>query len=261
MSDHDGMDEDVLKNLPGGVALSWGIVKKPRRGPKGELSISQIVQAAVAIADKEGLAAVSMSRVAQSFGFTTMSLYRYVNSKNDLLLLMQEAASDITVPAEGEAGGWREEMRAYVKASVRMFREHPWYADIPISGLPLTPNILRWIDWPLRIMKEFPINDFEKMAFTLLLSSYAKSCGIIERDVDLAIKSGESMETFSGLHYTAALKALVEPEKYPHLYPVLMSGAYTGEAESPIGDDLDFGLERILDGMEQYIKTKSSPEK
>ena len=74
--------------LPRGVALSWGLDKKPKRGPKRELSLKQIVDTAIVIADKDGLSAVSMNRVAASFGFTTMSLYRYVPSKDDLVLLM-----------------------------------------------------------------------------------------------------------------------------------------------------------------------------
>ena len=84
--------------LPRGVALAWGVAAHPQRGPKRELSIERIVEAAIDIADAEGLAAVSMSRVAASLGFTTMSLYRYVTSKDDLILLMQEGASLPPVP-------------------------------------------------------------------------------------------------------------------------------------------------------------------
>ncbi|WP_240941199.1 TetR/AcrR family transcriptional regulator [Paenibacillus sp. HB172176] len=255
----DGMDhlkDEDLDALPGGVALSWGIVKKPRRGPKGELSIKKIVDTAVSIADEDGLAAVSMSRVAQSLGFTTMSLYRYVTSKNDLLVLMQDAACEIDIPEENEGAGWREELRQYVFACMKVFREHPWFGDIPIQSVPLAPNNLLVIDWTLRIMKDFPINDFEKMSFVLLLSSYARAAGMIERDMQQALKEGDTLEAFSGLSYTAALKKLVTKERFPFLFPVLMSGAYTGETESPIGDDLAFGLEIILDGIEQYIETR-----
>lgn len=252
--------DEALGKLPVGVRLSWGIVKKPSRGPKGELSIPQIVETAVAIADKDGLSAVSMSRVAGSLGFTTMSLYRYVTSKDDLILLMQDAICDIPIPPERSDVGWREEMGEFVRESVRVFREHPWYADFTIQSIPVSPNLLRVIDWALRIMKDFPLNDFEKMSFVLLLSSYARACGMIERDMNRLIKSGGSVDEFGGLHYTAALKELIEPESYPHVYPVLMSGAYTGEAENPIGDDLDFGLERILDGIEQYVEMKRASQ-
>ncbi|MCR2806625.1 TetR/AcrR family transcriptional regulator [Paenibacillus soyae] len=249
-------EEDDFGSLPGGVKLSWGIVKKPKRGPKGELSIPQIVEAAMGIADEEGLAAVSMSKVAQKLGFTPMSLYRYVSSKEELIQLMQDAACDIRVPSLREEVGWREEMREFFEESVRVFREHPWYADIQITSIPLTPNILRMIDWMMRIMRNFPLNDFEKMSFVLLLSSYARACGLIERDMIGVMRSGKTMEEFGGIQFTAALKKLVKQEQFPYLYPVLMSGAYTGEVESPIGDDLAFGLERILDSIEQYVETR-----
>ncbi|GBG05539.1 TetR family transcriptional regulator [Paenibacillus agaridevorans] len=248
--------DEKLKVLPDSVKLSWGITKKGRRGPKGELSVPQIVQAAIAIADEEGLTAVSMSRVAQSLGYTTMSLYRYIASKNDLLLLMQDAVCDFPIPEERSGESWRERMKEYVALSVAVFREHPWYADIPFESLPLMPHNLRILDWMMRIMRDFPVNHFEKMSFLLLVSSYSRACGMIERDVALVMKEKGSMDSFHGQNYTAALQELIKPDQYPYLHPLIMSGAYTDEADNPIKDDLDFGLERILDGIEQYIEMK-----
>lgn len=254
----DGIDEETINKLPSGITLSWGIVKQPRRGPKGELSIKKIVDAAIVIADRDGLGAVSMSRVAQSLGFTTMSLYRYITSKEDLLVLMQDAVCHIPIPQEVAGKPWRQEMSEYVWACVGIFRKHSWFGEIPITSVPLTPGNLQVIDWMLRIMRDFPINDFEKMSFILLLSSYSRACGLIARDMDRAIREGASPEMFSGLNYSAALKQLVKPDRFPYLYPILMSGAYTEEADNPIGDDLDFGLQRILDGIEHYLQQKIS---
>lgn len=250
----DEIDEEIIQSLPSGVALSWGFIKQASRGPKGELSIKKIVEAAIVIADRDGLAAVSMSRVAQSLGFTTMSLYRYITSKEDLLVLMQDAICDIPIPAEVAGKPWRVEMREYVWACIDVFHKHPWYGDISITSVPLTPNNLLVIDWMLRIMKDFPLNDFEKMSFLLLVSSYSRACGLIVRDMDKAIRDGASPEAFSGIPYGAALKQLVKPDRFPHLHPILMAGAYTDEVENPIGNDLDFGLERILDGIEGYLR-------
>lgn len=254
----DHIDEQNLKKLPPGVALSWGIVKQPRRGPKGELSVKKIVDAAIELADRDGLAAVSMSRVAQSLGFATMSLYRYITGKEDLLVLMQDAICDIPIPPEEAGKPWREEIREYVWACVDVFRAHPWYGDIPITSVPLTPGNLQVIDWMLRIMRHFPLNDFEKISFLLLLSSYARACGLIARDMDRAIREGASRETFSGAGYGDALRQLVTPDRFPNLHPFVMSGVYTDEVDNPIGDDLDFGLERILDGIEHYLQRNIS---
>ncbi|WP_256757928.1 TetR/AcrR family transcriptional regulator [Cohnella sp. WQ 127256] len=258
MQNKDHLDHEALNNLPNGAKLGWGLGKQPKRGPKGELSIKKIVEAAISIADKEGLSAVSMNRVAGSLGFTTMSLYRYISSKDDLLMLMQDAACEISIPPEKEDADWREEMREYVHAVIDVFRIHPWYGDIPIMSVPVTPNNLQMIDWVLRIMRKFSLNDYEKMSILLLLSSYSRSCGLIQRDMDRAIIAGGSPSTFSGLDYSAALKQLVKPERFPNLHPVIMSGAYTDENESDntVGNDFDFGMERILDGIEYFLVNK-----
>ncbi|MFC4596828.1 TetR/AcrR family transcriptional regulator [Cohnella hongkongensis] len=249
--------EAALQKLPHAAKLSWGLVKPSTRGPKGELSVRKIVDAAIAIADRDGLAAVSMNRVAASLGFTTMSLYRYLSSKDDLLLLMYDAVSDIELP-ERTNGDWRAEMRAYVRVCVEVFVRHPWFGDIPVTTIPIMPNTLKIIDWLMGTMRSFPLNEHEKMSILLLLSSYSRSVGIISRDFDQALKAGADPDTFNGLEYSAALKQLVQPESYPYLHPLVMSGTYAGEneQESTVGDDFDFGLERILDGIQRYLDAK-----
>ena len=72
------MAEDADLELPRGVALAWGVAADPQRGPKREMSVERIVDAAVELADAEGLGAVSMAAVAARLGYTPMSLYRYV---------------------------------------------------------------------------------------------------------------------------------------------------------------------------------------
>lgn len=255
---NDQMEYEDMSNLPRGVALSWGLVKRSKRGPKGEMSIKKIVEAAIAIADKDGLSAVSMNRVAASLGFTAMSLYRYIPSKDDLLLLMQDAVCDIPIPKEEQDKDWRECMREFVRACIQVFREHPWYGKIPVSGIPVTPNNLLMVDWVLRSMGNFPLNEHEKMSIVLLLSSYGRSSGIIQGDFDQAIREGASPESISGLDYSKELKQLVSPKRFPNLHPIVKSGVYTSENdnENTVGNDFDFGLERILDGIEHYLSSK-----
>lgn len=264
MGKQDLTPEEAAKLLPPGVALGWGLVKPPQRGPKREMNIDQIVETAIAIADKDGLAAVSMNRIASALGFTAMSLYRYIPSKDDLLLLMQDAVADIPDPSERPASEWRTSLREYMAAVIDVFNRHPWFGDLSISGVPLGPNTLRYVDWMLQAFDGMPLNDYEKMSFVLLISSYARSCGILQRDMRRAIQAGSSAEAFSGLPYTAALQALVKPEQFPYLYPVIMSGVYTGEneneSENNVGNDFAFGLERILDGIELYISRKKAAE-
>src|SRR5919198_4883542 len=92
-------------SLPPGVATAWGVRTPPTKGPKPGLSLDRIVAAAVAVADADGLGAVSMHRVAQELGSSAMSLYRHVSSKEELLDLMVDAAFGTPPSASGE--DWR----------------------------------------------------------------------------------------------------------------------------------------------------------
>ena len=70
----------------------WAPRPRPTRGPKPALTLGQIADAAIAVADAEGLAAVSMQRVAADLGYTKMSLYRYLPGKAELVAAMIERA-------------------------------------------------------------------------------------------------------------------------------------------------------------------------
>lgn len=253
-----GMTDEVEEVLPRAVALSWGVAERPQRGPKRELSIERIVETAIAVADQDGLPAVSMSRIASELGFTTMSLYRYVTSKDDVLALMQDAVCDIVIPAEDDRDDdWRVGLRRWSMASIEVIQAHPWFPDIPISGIPLMPNNLAVLDWGLREMRDLPLTDAEKMSTALLLSSYARASGIVERDVRRSRANGATPPQ-SGEAFTAALAELVTAERFPDLAPLVVSGSYTDAEDEQ--DDFAFGLERILDGIERYIATRDSGE-
>jgi AcrR family transcriptional regulator len=241
--------------LPRGVALAWGIAAHPQRGPKRELSIERIVEAATEIADAEGLGAVSMSRVATSLGFTTMSLYRYVTSKDDLILLMQEEASTIQVPDDEVERTWRDGLTAWVLAIRAAYRDHPWLVDIPVSGAPITPNSLTIVDWFLREVRDLPLSDGEKMSALLLFTSYVRATSAQERDLVAAAAASDPAEV-SGERAFGALVELVTPERFPYLQPLLLAGGYVAEPGSAAeeGDeDFEFGLRRILDGIEFHV--------
>lgn len=252
------MADEVEEALPRAVALSWGVAERPQRGPRRELSIERIVDTAIGVADQEGLSAVSMSRIATELGFTTMSLYRYVTSKDDVLALMQDAVCEVPIPPEDDRGpDWRSGLRRWSMATIEVMQEHPWFPDIPISGIPLMPNNLAVLDWGLREMRDLPLTDAEKMSTALLLSSYARAVGIVERDVRLAREKGGTPPQ-SGEAFTAALAELVTPERFPDLAPLVASGGYSDAEDEQ--DDFAFGLERILDGIERYVTARAAGE-
>jgi AcrR family transcriptional regulator len=253
------MADAVEDALPRAVALSWGVAERPQRGPKRELSIERIIETAIQIADDEGLGAVSMSKIATTLGFTTMSLYRYVTSKDDVLLLMQDAVCAIPIPPEDEDGEWRSGLRLWAGATLDVMRAHPWFADIPISGMPLMPNNLAVLDWGLRIMKDLPLSDPEKMSTALTLSSYARANGVVERDVQRSREQPDEPRR-SGEAFSAALGELVTEERFPYLAPLVSSGVYADSEGEDDQDDYAWGLERILDGIQRYVEARSTGE-
>ncbi|HEY5881861.1 MAG TPA: TetR/AcrR family transcriptional regulator, partial [Nakamurella sp.] len=168
--------------LPRSVALLWGLRQPPRRGPKAGLSVEQITEAAIEVADAEGLAAVSMARVARQLGAGTMSLYRYVDSKDELLLLMSDAA--LTAPPAPPAGaGWREAMRHWATAVLAELRRHAWYVQIPLAGPPTGPRNLAWFDAALRTLDDTGLDAGDKVMAVMTLITFVQ--GEVRMTVEL----------------------------------------------------------------------------
>jgi AcrR family transcriptional regulator len=239
-------------DLPRGVALAWGVAANPQRGPKRELSIERIVDAAVEIADAGGLSAVSMASVAASLGFTTMSLYRYVSAKDDLVLLMSEAGFGTPPEIVREADDWREGLRRWSHAQIGVYERHPWLLDIPITGTPMTPNSLAWLDAALEVLKDQPLDAEEKLSIALAVIAQTRWRGSIERGYrEAALASGMPEDAIDS---TAArmLGELITAEEFPYLRVLLDEGAFAPGPDDPF----EFGLDRVLDGIESYIATQ-----
>src|SRR5688500_13948513 len=107
-----------------GVELLWGHRGQPTRGPRPALTLASIADAAIKVADEEGLDAVSMQRVAGALDVTKMALYRYVSSKAELLAVMTEIA--VGEPPVLTAGDWRGRLAEWAGLLRATWREHPW---------------------------------------------------------------------------------------------------------------------------------------
>lgn len=237
------------------IELLWGTAAPPSRGPRPTLSVAKIVETAVHIADKDGLAAVSMRRVAEELGFTTMSLYRYVSSKEDLLELMQDAAATPPADLDEMPGNWRDAARWWAAQNVAMFRRHPWFLDIPMTAPPMGPNQVHWMEQLLRALAGTGLSSGEKMGVLTLLSTYALSVGRLEVSfTEGASRTGVDPDEWDSV-YTQTLSKVVDPDQLPALAGVLRSGMFDGPDDSP-DDNLTFGLEVILDGVESLIERR-----
>ncbi len=135
-----------------GIDLLWGRRERGKRGPRPGLSADAIVDAAVRIADAEGLEAISMARVAAELGFTTMSLYRYVASKDELLQLMFNASALGAESLVIEGDDWRSRLRSWAVIQRDMLDRHPWITQMPMAAPPLAPNSLHFVERALETM-------------------------------------------------------------------------------------------------------------
>ena len=215
--------------LPRGVALAWGVAAHPQRGPKRELSIERIVEAAIEIADAEGLGAVSMSRVATSLGFTTMSLYRYVTSKDDLILLMQEErAAACPCPTRPSSAAGATASRAWVLAMRARTGRIRGSSTSRSRVRRSRPTACTIVDWFLREMRDLPLSDGEKMSALLLVTSYVRATSAQERDIGAAAAASDPADVTGENAFERARRAR-HARALPVPQPLLVGGGYVAE--------------------------------
>lgn len=224
--------------LPKAVELLWGLGGAGSRGPRRGLSLDQIVDAAIAVADEDGLTALSMSRVAERLGFTTMSLYRYVDSKDMLIALVSDRVVGVP-PRIPAATPWREALREWAWAEFREIGKHPWWLEIPMSGPPMGPNNMAWLEAGLGALASTPVPDQLKLQLVLNLSLYVIGRARFYREF-----AGESEYP----EFTAVLGRVLDPQRYPNLARALSSQAFDSDDIDWNEADFGFSLDRLLDG-------------
>jgi AcrR family transcriptional regulator len=233
----------------------WASHAESRRKPKVGLSLEQIVAAAIELADEQGLGAVSMQRVAQRLGFTTMSLYRYVASKDELLLLMQDTAWQPLDGLDVSGDTWRNNLARWCLEQRLILQRHPWLEHVRHIERAGTPSQLAWIDLGLRGLAATPLGEHEKVAILLVLSGYVFS----EALQDAAVADGVRAGLFEPGESTAAFGKLLQElnlgQQFPALYEAVAGGAFAPTGTDAF-TDFDFGLGLILDGVECFIKRR-----
>jgi AcrR family transcriptional regulator len=254
MSNDDAMSDDDL--LPPAIRLAWGGRQRPTRGPKPGLTLERIVAAGIRVAMTEGIGALSMTRVATELGVGTMSLYRYVAAKDDLLTLMVDGALGSPPPAlPGE--GWRSGLTRWAVGVRTAYQRHPWALRVPISSPPLGPNNVAWLENALMALAPTPLSEQEKLSTVLLVSGFVRN----EATLNLDLAAGAATGAVGGgpsegqimPTYAKMLAALIEHGDFPALENAIASGAL--EDEDDPDTEFRFGLERILDGVAGLIAT------
>ncbi|GAA1648687.1 TetR/AcrR family transcriptional regulator [Actinoplanes couchii] len=214
------------------MTLLWTPAAPPRRGPRPTLTLETITAAGIAAADAEGLAAVTMQRVAEAVGVTKMALYRYVPGKAELVALMLDTA--IGAPPDPVPGAtWRATLDGWARALFTGFHAHPWALEAAVGARVIGPNELSWLETAVAALTDSGLHGSEKLDVAVLLTGHVRN---LAQQVT-AMPPGADPEQAMGLQ---ALLAGRE-ERFP---------AVAAALESTGGDRaLDFGLARILDGV------------
>jgi AcrR family transcriptional regulator len=201
--------------------------------PRG-LTVDLVVEAAVALADEQGLAAVTMARVAERCGFTTMSLYRHVSGKEELVTRMLDRALGIA-PALDTAH-WRTGLEQWARELLAVIQRHPWGIDVPITGMLGTEAQLSWLDRGLQTLASTTLSEGDKAEALLLVNGYvfwgARLAFQVPEDADVRF---------------------VPPDisRFPWLQRAVAAGIF--EDDEPIDAQFDRGLQRVLDGIASAV--------
>jgi AcrR family transcriptional regulator len=245
---------DEAAGIRRSIELLWGVERRPARGPKPALTIEGIVGAALVLADRDGLAALSMARIAKELGFTTMSLYRYVQSKDELLMLITDAALGPPPEMTG-VDDWRAGLDRCARALRAAYQAHPWSLRVPITGPPIAPNSVAWLDAGLGALAATDLDEQSKANVFLLVSGYVRNEVSLQRD--LATNEDQQLLPTPGPppSYGDALRLVVREDQFPALHRALATDAFDDEGE--YGDEeFDFGLATVLDGIAALVERR-----
>jgi len=234
---------------------------RPRREVSPELSRERIVRVAIDVADREGLAAVSMRRIAVELDAATMSLYRHVANKDELVLLMiDETIGELELP-NPPPDGWRARLEVAARRLWQGFLRHRWLASaLSIMRPQIVPNALRYAEWIMRALAELRLGPNDLIHVHVSLFSFIRGLAAsfeteVEAELDSGLTSDEWMAT-----------------QEPTLTEMAGSGAFGAFLDAATHESLtldmdtlfEFSLMRYLDGLAVYFAGRpfgtTSPE-
>jgi AcrR family transcriptional regulator len=230
--------------IPRALELLWQEPSPSRRA--GGLSRERIVAAAIDLADADGLGALSMARLAERLGCGTMSLYRHVANKDELVVFMLSAAP-APPPERSDGTNWRDALSDWAIGLWQVYHRHPWVLQTASAGPPADPGQLAWLDAGLAALGSTPLSERDKMAAVMAVLHFVRGAAA------LSIDAG----TFDNAGYADILRRLVDPSRFPALTAAVDGGAFDPSGDSSL-DEFGSGLRQLLDGIAVRVATGST---
>ncbi|MET0343404.1 MAG: TetR/AcrR family transcriptional regulator [Polyangiales bacterium] len=242
------------------LTLLW---RAPRadnaRGPRPGLQVDDVVDTALTIADEEGIAGLTIREVADRLGVAPMSVYTYVPSKADLLVLMLDAALGAMPRSDrARSRSWRVRITAVADDNRRLYQRHPWIVQLPPNRPPLGPGTLGKYEHELGALEGTGLGDVARDAALTYVLGFVESCAHASARVEAAIVSSGMSDAAWWDAHGPVLARLFDASQYPLGMRI---GAASAEAQGGAYDAdhaYRFGLARVLDGLAALIARDGS---
>lgn len=249
----------VAPKLPDQLVRLWRLPSGTRLGRPAELDVDRVVGMAVALADQHGLPGATLPKIAAALHVTPMSLYRYIGSKDELIVLMSDLGFGPAEYAEqtGPQGDWRTGLRRWASAQRAIFQRRPWLTQLPTTGPPRGPNAIAWMDAGLRNLRDTDLDWAAKIGVITVVSGYVRQAFSLASELEQGSRAAGLDQTQVEQNYGRDLVRLVDPDRFPDAAQLFASNVFEVAPEEPDAD-FTFGLELVLDGVAASIRRANS---
>lgn len=245
----------MAKSGQAGAAPIWARPEPATRRPR--FSREQIAVAALAIADAEGFEAVSMRRIAAMLGAGTMSLYRYIATRADLLALVDDAVlAEALVPGELPAD-WREALALVARRTRAAYLRHPWAVQV-LQGRPAAettlpgPNGMRHFEQSLAALAGAPLDAAAKLDLLAIVDDYV--FGHLLHAAEAAERATAGAGSPAAQAAADFIRAQLGTGEFPHLAALVPDpGAHSLADPDRLAARFEHGLRLIMDGAVREV--------
>lgn len=226
----------------------WQAPSRPRPA-RAPLSRDAIVHAALRVMDREGSAGLSMRRVAEELGTGPASLYWHVANKDALInLIIDQVASEIPLP-EPDPDHWQEQLKDWMLGVREVFGRHPGVAALTLGRVPTGPNVVRWAEWILALLRGAGIPDRIAAFAGDLIGLYLGATGYEAAMPPMTSPTGEPLSLEERVAMIRGYFASLPPDQFPNVVATVDDLVGGGPDER-----FELGLDVILRGLASYAR-------